>query len=381
MSDSSSPPDYPSILRTPSSVGLRPTPSPARGEGRPSRRLILATGLALAACGREPAQGQPIPEPPLRSLAPFPIGTCVRAPDLEDPAYAGLAARHFSQLTAEWEMKMEYVVQPDGSFRFDRADAIAEFARRNGQRLFGHTLLWYANEPEGFARLDESRQSFEGALRNYVTAMVGRYRGLASGWDVINEPVTENGEGLRDSLWSRKLGQIGQFKVAFAAAKAADPAAVLFINDYHLESRPAKLRRYMQLIEQLLAEGVPLGGIGCQTHCWSELTPGAITATLKALAGFGLPIHLSEMDVSTVQGGMLANRAEAEQRQARLYAEAVEAFAALPERQQFAFTVWGLRDRDSWLKRENSQDRPLLFDDQGRPKPAFAAVVEALRAR
>ncbi len=339
----------------------------------------MASGLALAACGREPATAQPIPEPPLKSLAPFPIGTCVRAPELADPAYGDLAARHFSQLTAEWEMKMEYVVQPDGSFRFDRADAIAAFARAHGMRLFGHTLVWYANEPDGFVKLDESRQSFEGALRNYVTAMVGRYRGLAAGWDVVNEPVMENGEGWRESLWTRKLGQIGHFKVAFEAAKAADPDTVLFINDYHLESRPAKLRSYLQLIERLLAEGVPLGGIGCQTHCWSELAPGAITATLKALAGFGLPIHLSEMDVSVVQGGMLANRAEAEQRQARLYGEAVEAFAALPERQQFAFSIWGLRDRDSWLKRENASDTPLLFDDQGRPKPAFSAVVDALR--
>ncbi|MDP1632248.1 MAG: endo-1,4-beta-xylanase [Caulobacter sp.] len=322
---------------------------------------------------------QPIAEPPLKSLANFPIGVAVRAPQLAEPDAAALAARHFSQLTAEWEMKMEYVVQPDGSFRFDRADAIAAFARQHGQRLFGHTLLWYANEPEGFARLDESRQSFEGALRNYITAMVSRYRGLASGWDVVNEPVMENGEGLRESLWTRKLGQVGHFKVAFEAARAADPAAVLFINDYHLESRPAKLRRYMQLIEQLLAQGVPLGGIGCQTHCGADLAPGAITATLKALAGFGLPIHLSEMDVSVVDGGLLAGRAEALRRQAGLYAEAIDAFAALPDRQQFAFTVWGLRDKDSWLKRENAADAPMLFDDAGRPKPAFAAVVDALR--
>ena len=354
-------------------------PAPPRGEHLLTRRLILASGLTLAACGREPATAQPIPEPPLKSLAPFPIGTCVRAPELSDPAYGDLAARHFSQLTAEWEMKMEYAVQPDGSFRFDRADAIAAFARTHGLRLFGHTLVWYANEPEGFVKLDESRQSFEGALRNYITAMVGRYRGLAAGWDVVNEPVMENGEGLRESLWTRKLGQTGHFRVAFEAAKAADPAATLFINDYHLESRPAKLATYMRLIEQLLKDGVPLGGIGCQTHCWSELAPGAITATLKALSGFGLPIHLSEMDVSVVQGGMLANRAEAEQRQARLYSEAVDAFAALPERQQFAFTVWGLRDKDSWLKRENAADRPLLFDDAGRPKAAFGAVVDALR--
>eukprot|EP01035_Chromulina_nebulosa_P042099 gene42099-57000_t len=96
----------------------------------------------------------------------------------------------------------------------------------HGMRLFGHTLVWYANEPDGFVKLDESRQSFEGALRNYVTAMVGRYRGLAAGWDVVNEPVMENGEGWRESLWTRKLGQIGHFKVAFEAAKAADPDTV-----------------------------------------------------------------------------------------------------------------------------------------------------------
>ena len=92
-----------------------------------SRRLILASGLALAACGREPALGQPITEPPLKSLANFPMGTCVRAPELSDPAYADLAARHFSQLTAEWEMKMEYVVQPDGTLKLTYQDTGPDF--------------------------------------------------------------------------------------------------------------------------------------------------------------------------------------------------------------------------------------------------------------
>lgn len=344
-----------------------------------SRRAAIASGLALAACSREPAVAQPIDAPPLKSIAPFPVGVAVQAAQLQDPAWASLAATHFSRLTAEWEMKMEYVVQADGSFRFDRADAIAAFARARGMRLFGHTLVWYANEPEAFARLDESRQSFEGALRNYVTAVVGRYRGLASGWDVVNEPIRDDGTGPRESLWSRKLGQVGHFRVAFEAARAADPQAVLFTNDYHLESKPRKLDSYLRLIEQLLREGVPLGGVGCQTHLDSTLPAGAIARTLKALAGFGLPIHLSEMDVSVVQGGLLGNRAEAERRQAALYGEAMEAYAALPERQQFGFTVWGLRDSDSWLKRENGSDAPLLFDAQGRPKTAFGAVVKALR--
>jgi len=344
-----------------------------------SRRTAIASALALAACSREPASAQPIDAPPLKSISPFPVGVAVQAAQLQDPAWTSLAATHFSQLTAEWEMKMEYIVQPDGGFRFDRADAIAAFARSRGMRLFGHTLVWYANEPEAFVRLDETRQNFEGALRNYVTAVVGRYRGLASGWDVVNEPIRDDGTGPRDSLWSRRLGQTGHFRVAFEAARAADPQAVLFTNDYHLESKPAKLASYMRLIEQLLAEGVPLGGIGCQTHLDSNLPAGAITRTLKALAGFGLPIHLSEMDVSVVQGGLLGNRAENERRQAALYGEAMEAFAALPERQQFAFSVWGLRDSDSWLKRENASDAPLLFDAAGTPKAAFGEVVKALR--
>jgi endo-1,4-beta-xylanase len=58
---------------------------------------------------------------------------------------------------------------------------------------------------------------------------------------------------------------------------------------------------------------------------------------------------------------------------------------ALPERQRYAFTIWGVRDRDSWLRRPpnagDGSDRPLLFDDEGRPKPAARALVEAFAGR
>ena len=55
-----------------------------------------------------------------------------------------------------------------------------------------------------------------------------------------------------------------------------------------------------------------------------------------------------------------------------------EAFSALPQRQQFAFTTWGLRDLESWRKREDAADAPLLFDVNGNPKPAAAAWVQGL---
>ena len=49
-----------------------------------------------------------------------------------------------------------------------------------------------------------------------------------------------------------------------------------------------------------------------------------------------------------------------------------------------AFTAFGLRDKDSWLRRApnagDGTDSPLLFDDAGQPKPALDALVDAIQA-
>ena len=80
-----------------------PLPLEGRGGYAPS---VAASALALAACAREPrpAAGR---LPPLKSVAPFPVGTCIQAAQLDDPAFAALVAAQVSQLTAEWELKME----------------------------------------------------------------------------------------------------------------------------------------------------------------------------------------------------------------------------------------------------------------------------------
>ena len=346
------------------------------------RRAILGATVALAACHpRADAQPAPANLPPLRTLAPFPVGTCVQAAQLDDPQLSALIAAQASQLTAEWEMKMEYIVRDDGSFRFDAPDRIAAFARAHGQGLFGHTLVWYAQKPLGFTRLDETRAPFAEAYRNYILAVVGRYQGLACGWDVVNEAVSEDGDGWRDSLWSQRLGKLDHMVAAYHHAREADAKVPLFLNDYNLESNPQKRATYLKLAEALLKAGAPLSGLGTQTHVAADLAPGALTAAIRDLASLGLPIHVSEMDVSLTRAqGLFKDPADLRARQARLYAEAAEAFSTLPARQRFAFTHWGLRDRDSWLKRENPADTPLLFDDAGRPKPAAAAWAKALRA-
>jgi endo-1,4-beta-xylanase len=315
--------------------------------------------------------------PPLKDAAPFPVGAAISTVGLADPAYRELLLANFSQVTADWEMKMEMILQPDGSFSFGKADQIAGFARDQGLRLHGHNLIWYLYSPPPFERLAGDRAAFERAYANYILAVAGRYRGQAVGWDVVNEPTAEDGEGYRDCLWRRVFG-MDYVAIALEQARRADPDAVLFLNDYNLESNPKKRASFLRLVEDLMRRGAPLGGLGTQTHLSADLKPGAIKAAVADLAATGLKIHISEFDV-TLQGVPFMSRQAKLDAQTRLAEEAAEALALLPEAQRYAFTAWGVRDQDSWLRHPpnagDGTDAPLFFDDQGRPK-AMAAAFE-----
>ena len=211
--------------------------------------------------------------------------------------------------------------------------------------------------------------------------MVRRYKPVARSWDVVNEPILDDGSGLRTSIWSRMLGEHEHIIRAFDVAATADPTAVLFLNEYHLELKPVKRVRFMRLVERLLSAGCKLGGIGCQTHIDIDMERGAIGTALKELASFGLPIHLSELDISTNMKRVDLRTVDDRLRlQADKAAEVADAFMALPEKQRFAFTLWGLRDKDSWQRGPNGtgpSDRPTMFDDAGAPKPALGALARS----
>ena len=354
----------------------------------PSRRTILAAPLVLGALGAcdqvSVAQASPPPTlPPLKSLAPFPIGSAVMAGHFQDPSWLALARSHINQLTPEWEMKMEYILQSPGRMTFEAPDRIAAACEAQGIQLHGHALIWYSQGEQVFSGLD--RRTFTAAFDRYISEVAGRYRGKLVSWDVVNEPIAEDGNGLREHHWSKMLGADGYMIRAFEQARAADPDAVLFINEYNLENNPVKGATFLRTVERLLRAGAPIGGIGTQSHLDIEIPAGQIRSIMRELGSFGLPVHVSELDASLRREGPGDFRTWGErlrQQQARVV-ELVEAFMDLPARQRFAFTAWGLRDTDSWLRRDardDGKDQPLLFDAAGNPKPLTAAFAGALRS-
>ncbi|QQQ19575.1 endo-1,4-beta-xylanase [Brevundimonas vitis] len=349
-----------------------------------TRRALLTAPLALAACERF-ATAAPVPAaiPPLKA-APFPVGTAFKTDHIADPAWVALARTHISQLTPEWEMKMEYILA-DGLARprFDGPDRLAAWAKAEGLPMHGHTLIWYAQGEEAFTGLDNA--AFDRAFDGYIATVAGRYRGIARSWDVVNEPILDDGSGLRDCHWSRRYGQDGYILRAFEKAQAADPDAILFLNDYNLEGIPAKGTQYLKLVERLLKAGCPLQGLGTQSHLWIDMPDGVIAAFIRELAQFGLPIHVSELDVTLRTDNPLDLRSIAERmaRQVDRVTELAEAFVALPAAQRFAFTVWGLRDTDSWYRqgeKDDGKDRPLPFDGAGNANPMAVVLSRAFRA-
>jgi endo-1,4-beta-xylanase len=348
-----------------------------------SRRAMMAGVLMVAACHKAPAEAMS-PGAPLKAITPFPVGAAVPSAYLDDPDFVALALEQLSQITPEWELKMEYVLQSgDGSYRFDAPDRIARWAADNRLRLYCTTLIWYAQDVPYFRNLGPAR--FRSEFDRYIATVMGRYAGQAVGWDVVNEAVAEDGDGLRDCLWSERLGgQEAYIERAFEQARAADPTAVLFLNDYNLENNPAKGATFLRLVERLLARGVPIGGIGTQSHIDIDIPPRQITDFIRQAAQFGLPIHVSEFDATLRRDGSLPDlRTDAQKRTRQVACTTAlsEAFMALPADQRFAFTTWALRDRDSWLRRpprDDGRDSLVFFDDLGRPTAMHDAFAKAV---
>ena len=339
---------------------------------------LIGTLGASTVLKSAPAGAQQIALPPLKSLAPWPLGTCVQTPQLDDPQWVQLATSHFNRLTPEFEMKMETVLQEDGSLRFERPDRIVAFAKAHGMAVHGHCLIWYAEDGGRFREL--SGDALLNAYVDYIRNVMGRYAGFIRTWDVVNEPVTDEGSTLRDCLWSQKLGE-DYIGLAFTAAHQADPQAVLLMNEYNLEYTPKKRATLLRAAERALKAGAPLHGIGTQTHIGGDVPPGAIRAAIRDIVSLGLKVHVSEIDI-TLHEDRPVNAVEPRADQLRVLDEIVEAYHEVPEAQRAGMTFWGVRDSDSWQNAGPHPrpifDEPLLFDRYGRPKPVAYELAQQL---
>jgi endo-1,4-beta-xylanase len=365
------------------------------------RTLMLSPGLLW--CAATTLAAEP---PSLKSLAPpgLWIGAAINGTQSSgnDPKAVAIVTRQFNTVTAENDLKWERVHPEPGRFAFAPADRYVDFGARNGMFVVGHVLLWHQQTPawvfasEGGRPLD--RDTALGRMKEHIAAVVGRYKGRIGGWDVVNEALEEDGS-LRKTPWREAIGEDYVAK-AFEFAHEADPGVELYYNDYNLW-KPAKRDAAIRLVQGLKAKGLRVDGIGEQAH-WGVDDPPleTIDATLAAIRASGATPLITELDMDVLPrdpdqwGADLAKKAkiraatniypdglpaEAQEKLARRYADC---FALFLKHGVGRVTFWGVTDATSWLHDFPIPGRvnyPLLWDREGREKPAFDAVVDVLR--
>jgi endo-1,4-beta-xylanase len=264
------------------------------------------------------------------------------------------------------------------------------------------------NPPASAASFAEQRKRIDTTLKNFITAMMTRYKDKVHAWDVANEVLDDNGAlrtGTSSSdafYWSDYMGDrtsAGGTAITngdslltkvFNYAHAVDPTAKLFLNDYGHESNPRKMDSLIALVTRLKANGVPIDGVGLQMHM-SYLVPNTgIDNALMQMAQLGLLVRITELDISVNLGSatdpQTANFVITPTmlpQQAAKFKYVVESYIRnVPEAQRYGITIWGVGDSDSWLRNRmpyHTKDYPLLWDENYVKKEAYTEFLKGLQ--
>ena len=331
------------------------------------------------------------------------VGMAVNMPLLaRDPVYAQTIIDQCNLVVAENAMKWAALRPAPDSFDFTAADRLMAFAAANAMQVRGHNLCWHEALPPWFART-VTKANAEQVLTRHIATVAGRYKGKIRAWDVVNEAVDPRDGlpgGLRNSPWYKLLGP-GYLDIAFRAARAADPGALLTYNDYGIETDgaadTAKRAAVLGLLQRMKRDSVPIDAVGIQSHLSAD-SAGNIGAGLASFvqqcAAMGLQVFITELDVND-DGLSAEDPAERARQVGTIYTNYLTLLLKNPAVTDVL--TWGVADRYSWLnagvdapqganaatpkfrpRHPKRAEQCLPFNDAYQPNPAFYAERAAL---
>lgn len=306
--------------------------------------------------------------------ANFPIGVAINLEKLfKNENYKAIINSQFNSITAEKVMKPALMHPQKDVFNFSETDKLIEFCKNSKKRLHGHTLVWHRTLPEWMENFKGDKTAWDQMLKEHVQTIVNHCKGYVKSWDVINEAFNDDGS-LRETIWLKNIGE-SYIEKCFNYAHEADPSALLFYNDYNLESKPQKLDAVLKFLQNLRSKGVKIDGVGMQMHI-SISFPYISEINLAAMKveEQGYLVHYSEVTISLVMSDKLfVTHKQLLKLQKNRMKEIVRGYMQLKEEKRFGITIWGVSDGDTWRK-----DKPLLFDSEYNVKPSYCGFLEAL---
>lgn len=379
----------------------------------PTRRQTLAGMLAapLAACASEGSAVASAPVAPspssLNALAAAKgrrfgscIGSRLKGTDggaVQNPDYARIVAAECGVIVPENEFKWQFTRPDAEKFAFERMDAIIAWAQANSLPVRGHTLLWHRPKwfPNWLNNYDYGATPAREAARlltTHITAMTARYNGAIKSYDVVNEAIDHDTNGLIETSMSRAMGSAeAVLDLAFHTARAAAPGAELVYNDYMSwePDQRAHCRDVLRLLEGFRKRGTPVDTLGIQSHIQIDridpatgngpYVEGEWRRFLDEAVAMGYKLVITEFDVK--DRGLPADiplRDAKVADYARRYFDVMLSYPQLGD-----ILAWGMVDKFCWLqgfakRADGLEVRCCPYDSAYQPKPLRAAIAQSL---
>ena len=354
------------------------------------RREFLQLSLRAMAAASLPS---PIGIVRLRELARsrgLLFGSAVSDPQLKRPDLTQLLLDQCSIVVAENAMKWRLTHPEPDRFDFTQADNFMNFAESSHLLARGHNLCWHEHNP---AWLDSivTPQNAVSVFTNHIRTVASRYKGRIHSWDVVNEairPEHENHNDLTTSIWLANIGE-DYIDLAYRTAADVDPSALLTYNDFDIETdqpeQEQKREAILALIGRMKKKGTPIHALGVQAHLrtYSGLpTFNGLNRFLREIEKLNLQLYVTELDVD--DSALPADTPERDRQVTEFYKSFLNNI--LRQDNLKAILTWCLSDRDSWLqgfrpRKDGLPQRPLPFDADLNPKPAFFALRDVLSSK
>ncbi|MEV5707295.1 endo-1,4-beta-xylanase [Actinoallomurus sp. NPDC052274] len=335
--------------------------------------LALALGvlLALTAVVMRPASAASTLDQLAKAKGRY-FGSATDNPELSNSAYTAiLGGGEFGATTPGNSMKWDTTEPSRGSFNFSGGDTIVSFAKSHNMIVRGHNLVWHSQLPSWVSSLPSNQ--VQAAMENHITTEVTHYKGQLYAWDVVNEPFNEDGT-LRADAFYNAMGS-GYIADALRTAHAADPNAKLYLNDYNIEGTGAKSDGMYNLVKSLKQQGVPIDGVGFESHLAVQYGfPANMQQNLQRFADLGVDVAVTELDVRM----QLPADTTKVNTQAQYYTNVVKACLAVTR--CVGITIWDYTDKYSWIPGTFSGEGSALpWDENLNKKPQiYGAISTAL---
>ena len=359
----------------------------------------------------------------------FKFGTVINYNSLSDSYYKKLIPHHFNSLTAGNEFKAYSLLNQGASRKsadgmpvmdYSKADEIIEFARDNGIKMRGHTLVWHAymsdwffregyDTSKGYVGKEVMQQRLKYYIENVLTHFETKYPGVIYCWDVVNEAVGDSagdakpGDENRIRTNNQFYKIIGadyveqSFKYAKDTLEKLNSNVKLYYNDYnafHSDKRTAicNLVKSINSYEKdtagnnrKLCDGVGMqgyiGGYGKQPGCMNDNDIASIKQSIETYAGLGVEVQLTEMAVRNY-----VKTSANVTKHAEFYGKLFQMFVQVNSGETKPLTgvsIWGLFDRPDATEGsyEYSMNSPYggLFNENYGVKNSFIQAYNVLK--